>query len=162
MAQNQLSQPVCSRRCSFLSLRCFSVCCLVSGFAAPCTQHTPLAHAHTMRREGRAKLSALEDRLQRRVEGRLTDALASDDGAEVCYCRLCVCIRVCCRAHIWRGGAQTPLLQMMGWRCVCYCRLCVCVCICVSQGVRLQRRAEGRLTYVLSAADGAEVSGENV
>jgi hypothetical protein len=35
------------------------------------------------RREGRARLAALEDRLQRRVEGALADALASGDAAEV-------------------------------------------------------------------------------
>ncbi|GBF99960.1 hypothetical protein Rsub_12653, partial [Raphidocelis subcapitata] len=34
-------------------------------------------------REGRARLAALEDRLQRRVEGALADALASGDAAEV-------------------------------------------------------------------------------
>ena len=34
-------------------------------------------------KEGRAKLAALEDRLQRRVEGRLADALEAQQAAEV-------------------------------------------------------------------------------
>jgi hypothetical protein len=64
-----------------------------------CHTHTHVTPRHSLAlvgdvpefRQGRSQLASLEDRLQRRVEGRLREALAVRGARAGCVC-VCVCV----------------------------------------------------------------------